>query len=147
MSDEIKMPPGSPPWAQHLFEQQKRTATSVGNLTLALSSQDKRLQSQHDHLNGVLLAALSRPKKGKRGEDDEDTDKFPLPGRSGTIELTRRTQRRIIQGVLYAAAFVVSHIVAYVLTHGGGSLAPHRDHGQYEQQHNERGHHEAPETP
>lgn len=106
-----------PPWAQLILDQQRRTATSVGNLSLGLSAHANRLQSQHDQIVGILLADVSEKREQrKRHDSGDDTNKFKFPS-GDSIELTRRSQKRIVQGVLLGVLWVLSHVVQYFLTH------------------------------
>lgn len=101
-------------------DRQRATARAVADLTLGLNAAKTAALARHDELTGLLLgfrAEVLNPQGERRRLSSEDrTDSFKLPT-GDRVELTRRTQRRILRGVLLAVAWIGSLILQHIATH------------------------------
>lgn len=122
MDDETPQPPPPiPVWGQQLLKQQKRTAQSIADLALVLEQQARQARERHDEHMSISLALLTERRSAPaeqrpRRNSDDLTDRFRLPGDSGVVELSRRTQRRILGWVILALVIAATHVAQFLLT-------------------------------
>jgi hypothetical protein len=104
---------------ERILDYQRQTARSVADVALALNARSRLDNVRDEQTRAMLVTALTTVPAGHqqlaapvREDEEEHTDKFKLIGKN-QIELTRTTQRRIIQGVFFAVLWLLSHVVHF----------------------------------
>jgi hypothetical protein len=100
-------------------ERLKLTAKAVADLSLGLSSAQIASRNRDGETHGLILGLRSElavgPAPRERKNSEDHTDSFKLPGGGGDkIELTRRTQKKLIRWVLVGLFAVALHAVQFV---------------------------------
>lgn len=122
-----------PPTLETLDSQTRALARALADLAIDLSTSATQARARHDELMGMLLADLSERRderkrdERKRRDSSEDTSRFKIPGgeKGDAIELTRKTQRKILEKVLLVLLFVISHVANYLLSHQPANVPEH----------------------
>lgn len=112
-------------------ERQKRTAKAVADLGLGLNSAQIASRNRDGETHGLILGLRSElavtPAPRDRKNSEDKTDSFRLPS-GDSVELTRRTQKKLVRWVLLAVAAIALHAAQYVweraAEHRGSTLAP-----------------------
>lgn len=114
--DEIKI------LLTQIRDAQRLSAKSTAELAMGLSLAATRENNRHSELQGMLLGMrgeLHAAAPRRRRDSIEDTKKFKLPGLEETdqIQLSRRTQRKIIRWVLLAAVGIIWSAIQFLYHH------------------------------
>jgi len=101
---------------------QRLAAKATAELAMGLGYAATREQNRHSELQGMLLgmrSELHAAAPRRRRDSIEDTKKFKLPGFEETdqIQLSRRTQRKIIRWVILAAVTILINIGQFIYHH------------------------------
>lgn len=126
-------PEGPPTPRRQTVDWQRRTATAVIDLTLALESRDKAEQRRyesfeaaarhrHDELVGLILGTTDPNKKRRKDTPPEGTDKFKLPA-GVEVQAPRETTRKVVEKI----GKVLFYLALIGLTHAARCLAEHQD--------------------
>jgi hypothetical protein len=98
-------------------ERQKLTAKSVADLSIGLNSAQTASRNRDAETHGLILGLRSEmvvaPQVRDRKNSEDKTDSFRLPS-GDSVELTRRTQRRIVRWVLLAVVAIGLHAAQYL---------------------------------
>lgn len=114
-----------PPTLETLDQHDRAIARAIADLAIGLSTATTQSLARHDELMGLLLALVTERREErkrderKRRDSSEDTSRFKIPGgeTGDAIELTRKTQRKILEKVLLVLLFLISHVANYLLSH------------------------------
>lgn len=108
-----------------ISDRQKAIARAVADIAVALNTAHRLQRDEYAELQGLLLGALHemRAPAARERRDSQDTKKFPLPGgeEGDALQLTKRTQRKILKWVILATAGVLLHVLQWWM-HAHGLL-------------------------
>lgn len=100
-------------------ERQKLTAKTVADLGIGLNHAQVASRNRDGETHGLILGLRSElavgPAPRDRKNSEDKTDSFRLPGGGGDkLELTRRTQKKLVRWVLLGVFAVGLHAVQFV---------------------------------
>lgn len=114
---------------RRIKERQKLTAKSVADLGIGLNSAQIASRNRDGETHGLILGLRSElavaPAVRDRKNSEDKTDSFRLPGGGGDkLELTRRTQKKLVRWVLLGVFAVGLHAVQFVWERAAEHRAP-----------------------